>query len=303
MAEQMQHNKWMPPRLCALLMLFAPADEWSVKRPVINSTLSLHASRRTAGAIDSLKFRDREFVNAYDHGREWQTAVSYDGFGECLNSTESGSSKDGTGPDSSSQLLDAAVKDPALVTTTRMAYWLAPDEPYKAACGEHKDVHVAQNKEVVSSDTLLKRVTAGYRDLPNVIDYMVTLNVGDPHQSAVIEAVTGYMPPEFSLFLTFNPATSQVAPLSDGPGEQPLPLILSTKDRQFAAGIYSPGPQPGYGRFLFLQHRELKGWNTAKWNCVFRTDAIKPGPLTFHCYIAIGTVDEVRAALQSLVKG
>ena len=131
--------------------------------------------------------------------------------------------------------------------------------------------------------------------MPNVIDYLVTINVGEPHQSAAIEAVTGYMPPEFSLFLTFDPATSQVAPLSEGPGEQPLPVILATKDRQFAVGIYSPSAK-GYGRFMFRQHPEIKGWNAAKWNCVFRPDAVPAGPLTYQCFIAIGTVDEVRKA-------
>jgi hypothetical protein len=294
-------------RLCAFLLLFAAPTGYSLQQPVLNSTLVLHASPRTAGAIDSLKFRGKEFVNAYDHGREWQSAVSYDGFGECLNPTEAGSSKDGTGPDTSSMLLDAHTHDATLETTLRMAYWLAPDEAYKAACGQHKDIHAAQNKEVLSPDTLLKQVTVGYQGLPNVIDYLVTLNVGEAHESAAVEAVTGYMPPEFSLFLTFDPATSQLAPLSEGPGEQPLPVILATKDRQFAAAIYSPGRSsgtlPGYGRFLFRQHPEITGWNTAKWNCVFRADAIRPGPQTYRCFIAIGTVEEVRAALQSLVKG
>jgi len=289
-------------RVCALFLLLASSNGYTVSRPVLDSTLVLHASDRTAGAIDSLKFRGKEFVNAFDHGREWQSAVSYDGFGECLNPTEAGSFKDGAGPDSSSLLLDARTHDATLETTVRMAYWLAPEEPYKAACGEHKDVHAAQNKEVLSTDTLLKQVTVGYRDLPNVIDYLVTLNVGDAHQSSTVEAVTGYMPPEFSLFLTFDPATSKVAPLSDGPGEQPLPLILSTKDRQFAVGVYSPSPNPGYGRFLFLQNPGLKGWNTAKWNCVFRTLAIRPGPLSYRCFLAIGTVEEVRTALARLTK-
>lgn len=284
-------------RLCALLLLFAAPTEYSIRQTVLGGPLVLHASQRTAGAIDSLKFRGKEFVNAFDHGREWQSAVSYDGFGECLNPTEAGSSKDGIGPETSSQLLDAHVKDATLSSTVRMAYWLAPDEPYKAPCGQHKDVHVAQNKAVTADDTLLKRVTVGYHDIPNIIDYMVTINVAEPHQSMVFEAATGYMPPEFSLFLSFDPATGQVAPLSDGPGEQPLPVILSTKDRTAAVGVYSPNPNPGYGRFLFPQQR------TTKWNCVFRTGAIKAGPVSYHCFIAIGTVEEVRTALRKLISG
>jgi hypothetical protein len=295
-------------RLCAFLFLLAATTDYTIRQTVLGSPLVLHASQRTAGAIDSLKFRGREYVNAFDHGREWQSAVSYDGFGECLNPTEAGSLKDGAGKDgsggeTSSQLLDARVQDFTLISTVRMAYWLAPDEPYKAACGQHKDVHVAQNKTVLSDDTLLKRVTLGFRDIPNIIDYMVTLNVAEAHQSMTFEAATGYMPPEFSLFLTFDPATSQLAPLSDGPGEQPLPLIVSTKDRQSAVGVYSPNPNPGYGRFLFTQNPGTKGWNTTKWNCVFRAEAIRPGPGSYHCFLAIGTVEEVRMALRKLISG
>jgi hypothetical protein len=290
-------------RLCAFLFLLAAPTDYTIRQTVLGSPLVLRASQRTAGAIDSLKFRGKEYVNAFDHGREWQSAVSYDGFGECLNPTEAGTSKDGTGAETSSQLLDARVQDFTLTSTVRMAYWLAPDEPYKAACGQHKDVHAAQNKVVLSDDTLLKRVTVGYRDIPNVIDYMVTLNVAEPHKSMVFEAVTGYMPAEFSLFLTFDPATSQVAPLSDGPGEQPLPLIVSTKDRQSAVGVYSPNPNPGYGRFLFTQNPGQKGWNTAKWNCVFRAETVRPGPVSYHCFLAIGTVEEVRTALRRLISG
>jgi hypothetical protein len=284
------------PGLSLLLFLLAASADYTVRQSVLNSPLVLHASQRTAGAIDSIKFRGREFVNAYDHGREWQSAVSYDGFGECLNPTEAGSMKDDKGPDTSSQLLDANVKDSTLTTTVRMAYWLAPDQAYPNACGEHKDVHVAQNKVVVSDDTLLKRVTVGYHELTNVIEYLVTLNVGEPHESATFEAVTGYMPPDFSLFLAFDPNTSQVTPLGAGNGEQPLPVILSTNDRQFAVGVYSPDANPGYGRFMFPK-------NTAKWNCVFRSTKVRPGPLTYHCFIAIGTVEEVRTALQKLIKG
>lgn len=290
-------------RLCAFLFLFAAPTDYTIRQTVLGSPLVLRASQRTAGAIDSLKFRGKEYVNAFDHGREWQSAVSYDGFGECLNPTEAGSSKDGIGAETSSQVLDVRVHENTLTSTVRMAYWLAPDEPYKAACGQHKDVHVAQNKAVLSDDTLLKRVNVGYRDIPNIIDYMVTLNVAEPHQAMTFEAATGYMPPEFSLLLTFDPATSQVAPLSDGPGEQPLPLIVSTKDRQSAVGIYSPNANPGYGRFLFTQNPGSKGWNTTKWNCAFRTEAIRPGPVSYHCFLAIGTVEEVRTALRKLISG
>jgi hypothetical protein len=62
-------------------------------------------------------------------------------------------------------------------------------------------------------------------------------------------------------------------------------------------------PAAAYGRFLYSKHPEMKGWNAAKWNCVFRAAAIQPGPLTYRCLLAIGTVEEVRVTLQKLAKG
>jgi hypothetical protein len=47
-------------------------------------------------------------------------------------------------------------------------------------------------------------------------------------------AATAYMPPEFTAFFSWGSATFRVAPLSDGLGEQPLPVILATPDRCFA---------------------------------------------------------------------
>ncbi len=283
-----------------LLFLAAPPDV-TIRHPVFDSTLVIHQSARTAGAIDSLKFRGKEFVNAYDHGREWQSAVSYDGLGECLNPTEAGSNPDAAGPDTSSELLDVHKNDTTLFTTVKMAYWLKPGDSYKGACGTRKDIHDAQNKSVLSDDTIIKQVTIGYNNIPNVIEFLVILNVAEPHQSIVFEAVTGYMPAEFSQFLTFDPATSKITPLTAGPGEQNLPLILSTKDRKFAVGIYSPD-SPQYGRFLFLDQPKTPGWNTAKWNCVFRGGETKPGPILHRCLVAVGTVDEVSKALQQLLQ-
>jgi hypothetical protein len=113
----------------------------------------------------------------------------------------------------------------------------------------------------------------------------------------VFEAVTGYMPPDFSRFLVYDPATKTSKPLSDGPGEQPLPVILSTESGGHAMGVYSPDAGPGYGRFRF------KAEKVVKWNCVFRVtraDGIPAGAFTYRSYIPVGTLDEVVASLARL---
>src|SRR5918992_2143889 len=60
------------------------------------SDIVITATGRVAGAIHSLRWRGKEFVNSYDHGRQIQSASSFDGLGECYNPTEAGSEADGT---------------------------------------------------------------------------------------------------------------------------------------------------------------------------------------------------------------
>jgi hypothetical protein len=66
------------------------------------SPLVISTTERLAGAIDSLTWNGKEFINSWDHGRQLQTAAFIEKFGECYNPTEAGSSSDGTGPTSSS---------------------------------------------------------------------------------------------------------------------------------------------------------------------------------------------------------
>lgn len=106
------------------------------------------------------------------------------------------------------------------------------------------------------------------------------------------------MPPEFSKFLVLNPETFTLDQLSDGPGEQPLPVILSTENGDYAMGIYSPENQvKGYGRWRFSAEKVVK------WNCVFRVQNPKPGgEFSFRHFVAVGTLENVRAELARLVR-
>jgi hypothetical protein len=96
--------------------------------------------------------------------------------------------------------------------------------------------------------------------------------------------------------------------LTDGPGEQPLPVILSTPDHHFAMGVFSPElprkarPTAGYGRFRFLNNPRTAGWNTVKWNAVYREAPVPRGKYHYHCYVMVGTVDDVRRTLDQLTR-
>lgn len=263
------------------------------------------ATERLAGAIDSIRWNGKEFIDSYDHGRQMQSAVSFDAgvsepfWAERFNPTEAGSRRDGTGPRSSSKLLSIRSGVAELTTETQPAFWLAPDEK---SFGRS-----ALNKTVLSNHRIAKRVRIGHKEFRNVIEYDVTFNVpsGESHRFAQFEAVTGYMPAEFKNFHKLDLTTGLLTPLDDGPGEQPQPVVFSTDDDAYAIGVYSPD-QPakgferaGYGRFRFEREKVVK------WNCVFRVrreEGLQPGDYRYRSFIAVGDLPTVRHSLYELAK-
>lgn len=267
------------------------------------SEIVLTTTTRVAGAIHSLTWNGRELLDSFDHGRQLQSAANFDCgkdfVPETFNPTEAGARADGVGPRSSSRLLHLHASGRELRTTTRMAFWLKP--------GEKSQGHPARNTSVLSDHVLKKVVRIGHKKLPHAIDYQVTFTVptGERHTFAQFEALTGYMPPAFRCFWTFDPRTHRLAKLDDGPGEQALPVVFSTADGGHAMGVYSPDQpsrgfeQAGYGRFRFEAEKVVK------WNCVFRARAAKgleAGDYRFRVFVAVGTLDDVKTTLAALAE-
>jgi len=290
-------------RAGALVVLFglgstgvarAAFGDAAIAAPVLGSTLTISTSSVFAGAISSLTWRGKQFINTADHGRELQSASSFDGLGECFNPTEAGSLADG--PTSTSRLLGLSAVGNQLRTTSQMAFWTPAGYPYPQGCGGNPAITVAQNATNLSNHTFSKQVTIGFAGIANVIEYAVDFHVAEAHQSATFEAVTGYLGAEFSSFYTYDPRRGELRTISAGPGEQPLPLVFATADRAYAMGIYSPDqPQvagAGYGRFAFPAQ------GTMKWNCVFRAGAIAAGDYSFNRnYVVVGALADVVAGM------
>ncbi len=263
------------------------------------SAIVITTTRRLAGAIDSLQWHGREFINSADHGRQLQSACSFDNTptanAETFNPTEAGSRDNGAGTNTTSRLLAIRAGGNHLHTRTQMAFWLAP--------GERSAGQLARNTNTLSDYVLTKDVTIGFRRWPQALDYRVTFSVpaGAHHVSAQFEALTGYMPPEFSSFWEFNPATGKLQPLSDGPGEISNPVVLATPDGKFAMGIFAP-PQnlpdtrgPTFGRMKFGRA------HVVKWNCVYRVGnprGIREGDYSYRMLVPIGTLAQVEAMLR-----
>ena len=276
-----------------------------IRGPAGGSEIVITTTSRVAGAIHSLTWNGKEFIDSHDHGRQLQSAsnLEVDGtiFDETFNPTEAGCKCDMAGPASTSRLLWLSAAGSELETISQMAFWLRP--------GQQSGDHPAKNTTALSNHVLQKRVRIGAPGLAapacdHAIRYEVTftLPANERHTKASFEALTGYMPPEFRTFQVLLP-DGTLGPLSDGPGEQLQPVILSIADGGHAMGAWSPdvarttGRPATYGRFWFEHAR------VSKWNCVFREEAaagLEPGMYRYLIWVAVGTRDQVRETLAAL---
>lgn len=274
-----------------------PGKGVSITENVLGSPLTIKISDNFAGAIMSLKWDTKEFINSDDHGRELQSASSFDELGECYNPTEAGNETDRRS--STSKLLSESASGNTLQTRSQMAFWLPKGTPYPQGCGNTPSVKSAQNTTNLSNHIFSKTVRIGFGGVENAIEYDVNFHVAEAHGHATFETLTAYMPPDFQKFLTYDPSTNDLEPLSDGPGEQALPVILSTQNENFAMGIYSADRPRGnisgitYGRWNFYQA-------TTKWNAVARSTNTPVGDYSFHLIVLVGNLDEVKEGMRSV---
>ncbi|MGI9177289.1 MAG: hypothetical protein ACR2IT_05470 [Pirellulales bacterium] len=248
-----------------------------IRGPAGGSEIVITTTSRVAGAIHSLTWNGREFIDSHDHGRQLQSASNLDAestlFAETFNPTEAGCERDMAGPTSTSRLIWLSAAGRNLVTVNQMAFWLRP--------GQASGGHPAKNTTALSNHLLQKAVRIGADHLPmpareHAIRYAATftLPADERHTEATFEVLTGYMPAAFRVFHTIGP-DGTIGLLTDGPGEQPLPVMVSTADGGHAMGAWSPavarttGKPATYGRFWFEREQ------VSKWNCVVREFAEK----------------------------
>lgn len=278
---------------------------------VDGSPLTISTADKFAGAIDSLTWKGKEFVDSYDHGREIQSAALPNGqtWGECFNPTEAGGEYDGTGNTSTSVLQALTASGNHLVTQTQMAYW-AKANTYHENCGTQTN-KIPPYPFNLSNYIMKKDVTIGFLNNNHIIDYKTSLTIpqhpvyndtGYPN-SFNWEAPTNYMPKAFSTIYTYDPATHTKTRKDPGyQGEVGFPVILTTPDEQYAMGVYSPLlPQSwaqGHGYKLFDL---IKSNNVITSGCVYRSGEAIPGKTyDFQCYLVVGTVKDVTQGIDQI---
>lgn len=276
---------------CGLTVAAAdrPLDR-SLTVALAGDPLTLRSDRRFAGVISSLQFRGMEYVNAADHGRLLQSAVQFDGLGECLNPTQAGSSTDRER--SSSHLLSFHAAGGLWETTTQAAWW---NRRSADVCTTPEGVRRRPAGGGRLSDVLIThRHRFGASFAPTAAESEVIVTLGSPRDGIIVEALTLYAPPAFATFHAWRDGLLTLDDDLANPGERFEPRILSTADGAHAFGFLSRAGPAGYGRWRFD--------DCSKLNIVYRLRGPRPARhLYFNLAWAIGTRAEVARAFSAIL--
>ena len=274
--------------LCTSSGKNAYMQQSSVKGFFKEKPFDMRASGVYAGAIFSFVWDGKEFIDSYDHGRELQSAVFYDGASSTaympsdhgLNPTEAGSACDFVGPQTTSVLQEMTGTFDTLSTKTRMAYWWPGPGGIK-----------------LSDDVFLKKVKVGIPGMPNVIEYLSTFRIAETHRNGLFEPVTGYMPADFTTFWSYDPTVQALARLATSSNYLSMhPVILSTRDGTYAMGVYSPDVTGTDSHYLYKDFMYTAN-PTTKWSTFFSVPSLAAGEYSYRAYIVFGSVDDVKKGI------
>ncbi|XP_046559949.1 uncharacterized protein LOC124268967 [Haliotis rubra] len=268
--------------------------------------LFVSASGRMGGAIDSLVWDNKEFINAWDHGRELQMATNTHPYGECFNPTEAGGRDDSIGPSTKSKIISISSHGSTLKTTNHPAFWLrhggheAPGSKNRICSGGAP----ARNTVDTYGYDFSKNVTIGCAGMSHCIKFESMFTVAGEWPAGVtthnFEAPTGYMTKDFRVLKGLNLGTGRIQPYASG-----QPVVLATSDLKHAMGAYAPTGQdtdePHYYSGIVFGSAFPSG--TSKWGSVFRKKAFPHGSsnkLFYVTYICVGSLDQVSECLKKL---
>lgn len=275
--------------------------------------VSIGASPRCAGAVDSLVFGGKECINSYDHGRQLQTAAYDTRYEGCYNPTQAGNKIDGLGAISSSQLIYGTAVGNTLETKTRCAFWTPPggsvSEQGMYPC-------LAQNTTVLSDFYATTKYTLFSRNNVVIIDYRVDWLIGKtiPAGKFMSELTTGYHTADFATGYEIVPENGYAARLrhmgdhiSQVGQERPYPVLLTTATGDRAVGAFSrpvANSRTRYATWLWRFGQNQQTNDCSKWTIVRRfEDEILAGTVvSADCTIVLGQVTDVHLELARLMR-
>lgn len=281
-----------------------PADDYiqQISGMVDDDELVLRVSARFGGAVESITWRGKEFINIYDHGRQISYAWGMDGHGECLNPTEPGSASDLFDLSSTSRLLEVCRPESNLLTTTvQPAFWLAPGET-----GFCDGTVEAVNDTLVSDQLLHKTIEIGYGGIENVIAFTAEITIPQSYRTLQLEVPTGYLTYEFTSYWRYDPGTGELEKPESQPLVKPwsfvhvstLPPILATEDGAYAMGAYTAEKVTAYE--ILMYDVPNPDDRTNKWNIVIHENPVPAGVYTYQSFVVVGTLEQVIEGMSRL---
>lgn len=232
--------------LCSISSYGAGVNGDAVISDVVGiSTLKIYTCDKDAGAICRMTWKNKELVDDLDHGRQIQTAITYDGLGEGYNPTEAGSRFNGTSNNSSSYLNSISVSGDSLSSETLAAFWLRPNECTTAGVGA-----CATNTTIRSKTKIKKEITIGFGNMPHVVEMLVEVTVEPSSSSTLInfdkatfKIMSGHFRGSLNDFYTYDKSTgllfSESPALNTNTSYQD-PVVISNSDGSIAIGYYTP---------------------------------------------------------------
>lgn len=307
----------------------------TISKSVNGSPVTVKTANWVAGAIDSLTYRGKEYVYSAENGQQIQVALTVNNYGECYNPTESGGSLDGYGPTTTSVLKSFSASGNTLESTTQMAFWFPPSTTgWRNTCifdktvgGLWKGGYVLTTSPL-SNFILHKKVTIGYQDLDNVIEYAFDLTVpsdlkinaenlfqsigtrSNPFNYFILENPAVYIQPEFSSKKLYDPSLPSIKEslkVPMGYSIYDLPPIIYTEDEQHAVGLFTP--EMTKNRFPNNEQNPYLGYEVYDWRNVFSGHSTMmiasrlPKPAqngSFKSFIIVGTLSEVQLSMNKL---
>src|SRR6266403_264844 len=282
-------------------------------------TISVSTSSQFAGAVSSIKWGSKEYINNWDHGR--QLALNSQFFNRycCYNPYEAGSFEDARGSTSTSKCLSLSASGNRLEAITQMAwnYRQFNQNPGPADfCGDPAQwLPVIPYSQPLSNYRAHKTVTIGFAGIPNVIEYLVDEFVpghilkGQNNLTAVVNY-------DFASIRSWDVVSKDYRSIQALAGIDDRIKVVATADGNYAMGWYAPellqpySNDPGVTNWWFVAppnpfypdpndpSRPDPNFACVHFGLVHGYDSFDgPGTTNERAYLVIGNLNQVKESL------
>jgi alpha-tubulin suppressor-like RCC1 family protein len=289
--------------------------------PVFGQPLTVSTSSQFAGAVSSIRWGNKEFINNWDHGRQLQLNSQFFNRYCCYNPYEAGSFEDAKSSTSTSKLLSLNASGNRLETTTQMCWNFREfnRNPVSAdSCGDPAQwLPVIPYTQPLSNYRAHKTITIGFAGIPNAIEYLVDEFVPEPvlKGNNNVTAVVNY---DFSSVRSWDVISKDYRIIRALGGVDDRIKVVSTPDGNYAMGWYAPELLQPYDDNV----GSVNWWFVVPPNpfypdptdptkpdpnyaCVHfggnsRYDSFGPGNTFDRAYLVVGSLEQVRTTLASV---